>query len=106
MKSFPISFAMIAAAFTLAPLVILSTPAAAQGSGDYRCTALPAQVQAAAAGTTDADQIQRVQRFVQSGDQLCEAGAEGAAARQYRSALRILGAEEVRTATPTDIAQR
>lgn len=106
MKSFPLSVAMIAAAFSLAPLVMISSPAAAQGTGDYRCTALPAQVQAAVAGATDADQIQRAQRFLQSGNQLCEARAEGAAARAYRSALRILGTEEVRTATPTDIAQR
>lgn len=106
MKSFPLSFTLIAAAFALAPLTILSTPAQAQGSDDYRCTALPAQVQAAAASATDAGQVQRAQRFIQSGNQLCEARAEGAAARQYRSALRILGATEVRTATATDIAQR
>jgi hypothetical protein len=106
MKSFPLSFAMITAAFTLAPLVVLSTPAAAQGTTDYRCTALPAQVQAAVAGASDANQVERAQRFVQSGNQLCAAGAEGAAARQYRSALRILGAEEVSTPAPTDIAQR
>ncbi|QJQ31362.1 hypothetical protein GV829_01970 [Sphingomonas lacunae] len=106
MKSFPLSLAMIAAAFTLAPLVLVSTPAAAQGNGDYRCTALPAQVQAAVSTATDADQIQRAQRFLQSGNQLCEARAEGAAARAYRSALRILGASEVRTTAPTDIAQR
>lgn len=106
MKSFPLSFTLIAAAFALAPLAVLSTPAAAQGNGDYRCTALPAQVQTAVAGATDAGQVARAQRFIQSGNQLCEAGAEGAAARQFRSALRILGATEVRTATPTDIAQR
>lgn len=106
MKSFPFSFTLIAAAFALAPLAVFSTPAAAQGAGDYRCTTLPAQVQAAVASASDADQIARAQRFLQSGNQLCEARAEGAAARQYRSALRILGASEVRTAAPTDIAQR
>lgn len=106
MKSFPLSFTLIAAAFALAPLAVLSTPASAQGRDDYRCTALPAQVQTAVANTTDADQVQRAQRFIQSGDQLCEARAEGAAARQYRSALRILGASEVRAAASTDIAQR
>ena len=37
---------------------------------------------------------------------LCEARAEGAAARQYRSALSILGVSEVRAAASTDIAQR
>lgn len=106
MKSFPISLTLIAAAFTLAPLAILSTPASAQTAGDYRCTTLPAQVEAAAANATDTTARDNALRFLRTGNTLCQADADGAAARQFRSALRLLGVEEVRAPTATDIAQR
>lgn len=106
MKLSTLSTALTVAAFSLAPLVAFTAPsvANAQASGDYRCTSLQDQARAAAAAATDADQLQRAQRFIAVGRQLCEARAEGPAARQFRSALRILGAQEVRNPTPSQIA--
>lgn len=104
MQRFPLSSLLMAATFTLAPLAALTAPVAAQAqsAGDYRCTELPAQVTRAAANSTDANAVQRAQRFINNGRALCDVRAEGEAARQYRSALRILGATEVR---PVDARQ-
>lgn len=106
MKSFPLSSILMTATFALAPLAVLTAPVAAQAqsTGDYRCTGLAAQVQQAAANSTDAAAVQRAQRLIANGRALCEARSEGPAARQYRSALRVLGVEEVRPADGRMIA--
>ncbi|MEQ1508895.1 MAG: hypothetical protein ABL909_00670 [Sphingopyxis sp.] len=107
MKNFSLSALLTAASFALAPLALLSLPTLAHAqapSGDYRCTELPAQVRAAAAASTDAAALHRAQRFIANGQNLCNARAEGAAARQYRTALRILGATEVRPADARQMA--
>ncbi|MEQ1688407.1 MAG: hypothetical protein ABL874_07520 [Sphingopyxis sp.] len=107
MKNFSLSALLTSASFALAPIALFAVPtlAHAQGaSGDYRCTELPAQVRAATAASTDADAVQRAQRFIANGRNLCNARAEGEAARQYRSALRILGVAEVRPADTRQIA--
>jgi hypothetical protein len=98
-----ITSAILVGLFSLAPLVAFTAPAAAQ-SADYRCAELQAQARTAAANATDADQAQRARRFISVGQQLCEARAEGQAARQFRSALRILGVAEVRNADASQIA--
>lgn len=105
MKNFSLSALLTTASFALAPLAILAMPTLAHAqtpSGDYRCTELPAQVRAAVAASTDQAAVQRVQRLIANGRNLCNVRAEGEAARQYRSALRILGTAEVR---PTDARQ-
>jgi hypothetical protein len=106
MKLSTLSSTVAVALFTLAPLVALTAPstASAQASADYRCTDLQVQARTAAAAASDAGQIQRAQRFIATGRQLCEANAEGQAARQFRSALRILGVQEIRNPAPSQIA--
>lgn len=105
---FPLSSTLTFAAFALAPVVLMTvaTPAFAQApSGDYRCTALPAQARAAAAAPgADASAAARARQAIAVGQQLCAARAEGAAARQFRRALNVLNVQEVRAATPADIA--
>ena len=107
MKSFPLSSILMAATFTLAPLVALTAPvgAQAQAVGDYRCTDLPVQVRAALAASTDTNATARARRLVASGQQLCDLRSEGPAARQFRSALRVLGVSEVRAADARQIAR-
>ncbi len=90
MKRFPLSTVLLTAAFAVAPL----SAATAQTSEDYRCSALPDQVRSAVAESTDRSAKARAERFLATGNSLCNARAEGAAARQYRSALRVLGASE------------
>lgn len=85
-------------------VMLVQTPASAQAATDYRCTELAAQARTAAANSTDATLVQRAQRFIATGAALCEARSEGPAARQYRSALRVLGVDEVRNATPNQMA--
>lgn len=98
-----LSTAIVAGLFALAPMVLFTAPAAAQSS-DYRCAELQTQARTAAANATDAGQAQRARRFIAVGQQLCEARAEGQAARQFRSALRILGVAEVRNPDASQIA--
>lgn len=79
-------------------IMLAASPAfAGTASADYRCSALPEQARTAAAATTDPAQRQRAERFIATGQQLCVARSEGPAARQFRSALRILNVAEVRT---------
>ena len=85
-------------------IMLSAAPVSAQAATDYRCTELAAQARTAAANATDATQAQRAQRFIATGAALCEARSEGPAARQYRSALRVLGVDEVRNATPNQMA--
>lgn len=106
MSRFPLSSIVLAATFTLAPLAALTAPVAAhaQSNSDYRCTDLPLQVSRAAANSTDANAVQRAQRFITNGRALCNVRADGEAARQYRTALRILGVDEVRPTDPRQVA--
>ena len=92
MKRFPLSALFLTAAVAVAPLA--STVANAQAPADYRCSGLPDQVRAAVAESTDRNAKARAERFLATGTSLCSARAEGAAARQFRSALRVLGATE------------
>jgi hypothetical protein len=85
-------------------VMLVSAPVSAQAATDYRCTALAEQARTAAANTSDATKAQRAQRFIATGAALCEARSEGSAARQYRSALRVLGVDEIRNAAPSEIA--
>lgn len=87
----------------------VATPAAAQASPtDYRCAELPDQARAALTSTavTDPADLRRAQRFLATGQALCDARAEGEAARQFRSAMRLLGVDEVRAAAQTQLVQR
>ena len=73
-----------------------ATPAYAQSGGDYRCSGLAEQAHVAANGVEGAKQSS-AKRFVSTGKKLCEAGNERAAAKQFRSALKIAGVAEVET---------
>lgn len=100
---------LAAASFALTGTIMLAAvPADARGaSTDYRCTALLEQSRAAVAAATDPAVAQRAARAIRTGETLCEARAEGAAANQFRRALTMLGVEEVRTTTtPAEIAAR
>jgi hypothetical protein len=85
-------------------VMLMTAPAEAQAASDYRCTDLVTQARTAAAGTTDATKAARARSFIATGVALCEARSEGPAARQFRSALRVLGVDEVRNATATQMA--
>lgn len=87
-------------------VMLIQAPASAQAATDYRCTGLAEQARTAAATTTDATKAQRAQRFIATGAALCEARSEGSAARQFRSALRVLGVDEIRNAAPSEIANQ
>ncbi len=91
--------------FVAAGTAMLATaPAEAQAATDYRCTELVTQARTAATNATDAAQAARARRYIATGVALCEARSEGPAARQFRSALRVLGVEEVRDAPATQMA--
>ena len=78
-------------------IMLASSPASAEpAAADYRCGALADQARTAAAATSDAGQRERAGRFVATGERLCAARSEGPAARQFRSALRILNVAETR----------
>ncbi len=107
MQRLSLSPLLIASAFALAPVTALMAPTGAHAqavSQDYRCTTLPEQVRAAASASTDAAAVARAQRFLATGVSLCEARSEGPAARQFRSALRILGVEEARAENGNAVA--
>lgn len=87
-------------------IMLSAAPASAQAASDYRCTALAEQARTAAASTTDATKAQRARQFIATGAALCEARSEGPAARQFRSALRVLGVDEIRNAAPSEIANQ
>jgi len=85
-------------------IMLTGTPATAQAATDYRCTDLVTQARTAAAGTTDATRAARARSFISTGVALCNARSAGPAARQFRSALRVLGVDEVRNAAPGQMA--
>jgi len=97
-RRFPSAFAIVAAsALAFTGLIASTSPAQAQPkAGDYRCAGLADQARTAA----DAMQTEKqssARRFVATGNKLCEAGNERAAAKQYRAALKIAGVAEVDT---------
>jgi hypothetical protein len=105
---FPLSSTLTVAAFALAPILMIAVtaPAHAQGSsGDYRCTALADQARAAATlpGLSAGDATS-ARRAVSTGVTLCNARAEGAAARQFRRALAIANVTEARADTNARVA--
>ncbi len=102
-RRFPAAFAIVAgSALAFGGLVATTSPAYAQDSGDYRCSALAEQAYVAANGT-DASKQANAKRFVSTGKKLCEAGNERAAAKQFRAALKLAGVEE---ATDSQMAAR
>jgi hypothetical protein len=80
-------------AAVLLSLTVTATPALAINSTDYRCTALVDQARTAAAGA-DAKKQSAANRHVATGIKLCEAGNQRAAAKQFRSALKVAGVAE------------
>ena len=96
-RRFPSAFAIVAAsALAFTGLIASTSPAYARDSQDYRCTALADQARTAADDMAGSKQSS-AQRFVSTGNKLCEAGNERAAAKQYRAALKIAGVAEVET---------
>ena len=95
-RRFPSALAIVAAsALAFTGLIAWTAPAAAQtGSSDYRCSTLAEQAYVAANGANNGKQAS-AQRFVATGKQLCEAGNERAAAKQFRAALKLVGVPEV-----------
>ena len=94
MKRFSVSPLFLAAAVVFAPVA-----ANAQTTAEYRCEVLPEQVRSAIAGAQDSGNVTRANRYYSTGVALCRENAGGAAARQFRAALRILGVEEARAGT-------
>lgn len=95
-RAFPSAFALVSAtALAFTGLMASATPANAMvASDDYRCTALVEQARTAA-NNTDSSKQASAKRFVSVGVKLCDAGNERAAAKQFRSALKIAGVAEV-----------
>lgn len=98
-RSFPSAFVVVAAsALAFTGLIATTSPAAAQtNSSDYRCAGLVDQARAAA-GTVDGGKQSDANRFIATGEKLCEAGNGRAAAKQFRAALKIAGVDEVKDA--------
>lgn len=96
-RRFPSAFAIVAAsALAFGGLIASTSPAYARDSQDYRCTGLADQARGAA-DDMQGDKQSSAHRFVATGDKLCEAGNERAAAKQYRAALKIAGVAEAET---------
>lgn len=96
-SSFPSAFAIVAAsALAFSGLVASTSPAhAATNDSDYRCAGLVDQARAAA-DTVEGGKQSDVERFIATGQKLCEAGNARAAAKQFRAALKIAGIDEVK----------
>lgn len=92
-RRFPTAFAILASsALAFTGLMASASPAYANG-GDYRCAGLAEQARTAANGLEGGKQAS-AKRFVVTGNKLCAAGNERAAAKQYRAALKIAGVAE------------
>src|SRR5690606_41911487 len=91
----PAACAIVApSALAFPGLIDSPSPAHAQAKGsDYSCTGLADQARAAADDMQGGKQSS-AKRFVPTGNKLCEAGNERAAAKQYRAALKIAGVAE------------
>ncbi|MDZ3832376.1 MAG: hypothetical protein U0S50_11220 [Sphingopyxis sp.] len=93
-RYFPSAFAVVAASALAFGGLLASTSPAYAGESDYRCAGLVEQARAAADGAEGSKQ-QSAKRYVATGVKLCEAGNERAAAKQFRTALKITGVAEV-----------
>ncbi len=93
-RRFPSAVAIVAASALAFTGLMASTVPAYANDSDYRCAGLADQAGAAADKTQGSDQ-KRAKRFVSTGQALCEAGNERAAAKQFRRALEIAGVAEV-----------
>lgn len=69
----------------------LSTTAPASAAEDA-CTVMPQQIRAALAGA-DADKAATAQRRLKLGEQLCRENSRRAAAKEFRTALKLLGSD-------------
>lgn len=93
-RRFPTAISLVAATgLAFAGLMASTSPAYAQSGSDYRCSGLAEQASTAANGTEGSKQAS-AKRFVAVGKKLCEAGNERAAAKQFRSALKVAGVAE------------
>jgi hypothetical protein len=96
-RRFPAAFAIVAAsALAFTGLMATASPAYAQSNSDYRCSGLAEQAHVAANGAAG-DKQASAKRFVAIGNKLCAAGNERAAAKQFRSALKVAGVAEAQT---------
>lgn len=86
-------------ALTLAASV---SPAAAQN--EEVCVNLPSQVRTAAA-TAEPKLAKRALSYAATGEKLCEAGNDRAAAKKFRVALKTLGVEQQAALATTAAAQ-
>jgi hypothetical protein len=85
MRNFTVSLAGLVIAGSLA---FAGTPAAA---ADARCEAMPQQIRSALAGAEKAA-AQNAARRLRTGEALCRANNERAAAKEFQVALKLLGA--------------
>ena len=93
-RRFPAAFAIVAAsALAFTGLMASASPAYAQSGADYRCAGLADQARTAADSAESGKQAS-AKRFVSTGNKLCEAGNERAAAKQFRAALKLAGVTE------------
>ena len=79
---------------TLAGLLVAGTVAltsAPASAADSRCEALPKQVRSALAGA-EASVAQNAARRLRTGEALCRANNQRAAAKEFQVALKLLGA--------------
>jgi hypothetical protein len=79
---------------TLAGLVLTGTiafNAAPAAAADPRCEAMPQQIRGALAGA-DRSVAQSVARRLRTGEALCRANNQRAAAKEFQVALKLLGA--------------
>ena len=69
----------------------LSTTAPAAAANDA-CAAMPQQIRAALSGA-DADTAAAAQRRLKLGEQLCRENSRRAAAKEFKTALKLLGSD-------------
>jgi hypothetical protein len=79
---------------TLAGLVLtgsIAVTAAPASAADARCEALPQQVRSALAGA-EPSAARNATRRLRTGEALCRANSQRAAAKEFQAALKLLGA--------------
>ena len=86
MRNLVVSLAGLALAGTIA---LNAAPAAA--AGDPRCEAMPRQIRTALA-TAEPEVAKNAARRLKTGELLCRANNERAAAKEFQVALKLLGA--------------
>jgi hypothetical protein len=85
---------------TLAGMVLAGTVAVtsapASAAGDPRCDSMPQQVRGAMAGA-EPSAAKNAARRLRTGEALCRANNQRAAAKEFQVALKLLGAEGTAT---------